>query len=234
MSPAAPSRQPPLPRPGLPPEVGAGQVVACASPAAALQRISDALRAGLLWYVSGLTPARKWPAVELKLRARYPTLNRDRKHLSRERKVGRPAVRLIVLNPKGAEQAAFVLLSNMPVEGDGETWRNARSDRIHVWSYEAVRQTRSGADEPAWTWRIQKPRFEALRAEIVERVRKRQNRELLSLSLSSKNWPGFAPVRRQHFALGLLLKSEWARSRSSEAPPPEWPRLGYVRRLKTR
>lgn len=231
---SAPSCQPLLPRSGLPPEAGVGQVVACVSPAAALQRVADALRAGLIWYVGGVTPANKWLAVEIKLRARYPTLNRDRKHLSRERKAGRPAVRLIFLNPKGAEQAAFVLLSNMPVENDGETWRNARSDRIQIWSYEAVRQTRSGSDEPAWTWRIQKAKFEALRSEVIERVRKRQDRELLSLAQSSKKWPGFAPVRRQHFALGLLLKAEWKRSRSVESSPPEWPRLGYVRRLKTR
>jgi len=103
-----------------------------------------------------------------------------------------------------------------------------------VWSYEAVRQTRPGSAAPAWTWRLQKARYDALRSEIIERVRKRQDDELAALAASTRFWPGFAPVRKQQRALGLLLAGEWRRSRAAGETPPEWPRLGYVRRLKTR
>lgn len=218
-----------------PPAAGADQVLVCTSPAAFLQRVSDALRYGLTWYVRGTAPEAKWAGIEAKLRARYPTLGRDRKHLSRERKAGRPAVRLFALRPKGAAagQIEFVLVSNAPIAGDGETWRDATRDRLSVWAYEAVRQTRPSASEPAWTWRLQKPRYDALRTEIIDRVRKRQDNALSALAASTRFWPGFAPVRKQHFALGLLLANEWKRS-SRDETPPNWPRLGYVRRLKTR
>lgn len=214
----------------------ADQVLICTSPTAFLQRVSDALRYGLTWYCQGTTPEPKWAGIEAKLRARYPTLGRDRKHLARERKAGRPAVRLFVLQPKGraAGQVEFVLAATAPVPGDGERWRDATRDRPIVWAYEAVRQTRPGSDTPAWTWRLQKPVYERLRAEIIERVRKRQDDELAALAATTKRWPGFAPVRKQQRALGILLAGEWKRSRAYGTTPPEWPRLGYVRRLKTR
>jgi len=159
------------------PPAGADQVLVCTSPAAFLQRVSDALRYGLTWYVRGTAPEAKWAGIEAKFRARYPTLSRDRKHLARERKAGRPAVRLFVLQPKGraAGLVEFVLVAAAPVPGDGETWRDATRDRLRVWSYEAVRQTRPGSAAPAWTWRLQKARYDALRSEIIERVRKRQD-----------------------------------------------------------
>lgn len=214
----------------------ADQVLICTSPTAFLQRVSDALRYGLTWYTAGTAPEAKWAGIEAKLRARYPTLGRDRKFLARERKAGRPAVRLFVLQPKGraAGQVEFVLAAAAPVPGDGERWRDATRDRLSVWAYEAVRQTRPGSDAPAWTWRLQKPRYDALRSEIIERVRKSQDNELAALAASTKRWPGFAPVRKQQRALGILLAGEWKRSRAYGTTPPEWPRLGYVRRLKTR
>ena len=223
-------------QPEKPPAAGADQVLVCTSPAAFLQRVSDALRYGLTWYVRGTAPEAKWAGIEAKFRARYPTLGRDRKFLARERKAGRPAVRLFVLQPKGraAGLVEFVLVAAAPVPGDGETWRDATRDRLRVWSYEAVRQTRPGASEPAWTWRLQKARYDALRSEIIERVRKRQDDALSALAASTRRWPGFAPIRKQHRALGLLLAGEWRRSRAAGEAPPEWPRLGYVRRLKTR
>lgn len=223
-------------QPEKPAAAGADQVLVCTSPAAFLQRVSDAMRYGLTWYVRGTAPEAKWAGIEAKLRARYPTLSRDRKFLARERKAGRPAVRLFALRPKGraAGLVEFVLVAAAPVPGDGETWRDATRDRIAVWAYEAVRQTRPGASEPAWTWRLQKARYEALRAEIIERVRKRQDDELAALAASTKAWPGFSPVRKQHRALGLLLAGEFKRSRAYTDTPPPWPRLGYVRRLKTR
>ncbi len=213
----------------------ADQVTVSASPAAFLQRVSDALRSGLIWYVRGTVPEAKWAGIEAKMRARYPTLSRDRKFLYRERKAGRPAVRLLALRPKGkaAGLIEFVLVAAAPVPGDGEAWRDATRDRVQVWAYEAVRQTRPGSAEPAWTWRLQKARYDALRAEIVGRVRRRQDDALVALAAATRKWAGFAPVRKQHRALGLLLIGEWKRSRANSETPPEWPRLGYVRRLNT-
>jgi hypothetical protein len=217
------------PKPAAAPD----QVTVSTSPAAFLQRVSDALRSGLTWYVRGTVPEAKWAGIEAKMRARYPTLSRDRKFLHRERKAGRPAVRLLVLQPRGkaAGLIEFALVSASPVQGDGEAWRDGTRDRLQVWAYEAVRQTRPGSDEPAWTWRVQKARYDALRAELIERVRKHQDAALAALAASTKGWPGFAPVRKQHRALGLLLAGEWKRSRAYGTTPPNWPRLGYVRRL---
>jgi hypothetical protein len=217
-------------------EAAASQIVVCTSPAAFLQRVADAFRFGH-HYVAGTVPAAKWPAIAEKFRRRYPTLTRDRKHLSRERRAGRPAVRLLVLEPKGAAAGLieFVLVASTSVDGDGEAWRIATHDRLRVWTYECVRQTRKGSDKPTWTWRIVPEKYDALRQEIRERIRKKQHGALHEIAESSRKWPGFAPIRKQHRALGYLLLGEWNRAGNKGKPPPVvWPRIGYVRRLKTR
>lgn len=213
----------------------ADQVLVCTSSAAFLQRVSDALRLGSRWYVHEIVSEAKWAGIEAKLRHRYPTLSRDRKFLHRERKAGRPAVRLLALQPRGkaAGLIEFLLVAAEPVAGDGETWRDATRDRVKIWAYEAVRQTRVGSSEPAWTWRLQKARYDALRAEVVNLVRWSKDAELEALAASTKAWAGFSPVRKQQRALGILLTGEWKRTRAFGTSPPPWPRLGYVRRLRT-
>lgn len=209
------------------------QVIRCQSPASAMQRITDALAVGLSWYTAGELPAEKWPRVEAKLIARYPLLLRDRFAVYRAKKAGDVRHRLIAFQPKGESRVHFFLFAS---EADSdEQWRSCtdKHTRPRLWNYEAVRITKSGADRPVWSWRIEGASYTQLRNSLIERIRKRQDDALGAWIDSTRKWPGFAQVRRQHFALGLLLRAEWGRSRGGEAMP-DWPRLRYVQRLKTR
>lgn len=209
------------------------QILRCTSPAAAMQRITDALAAGLSWYTAGELPAEKWPRVEAKLAARYPLLMRDRFAVYRAKKAGESRQRLIVFQPKGESRVGFFLLTSV-VDSD-EPWRDStnKHTRPRLWNYEAVRITKPGANAPLWSWRIESTAYAQLRNTLIERIRKHQDTALVEWIDSTRKWPGFAQVRRQHFALGLLLQGEWSRSRAGEAIP-DWPRLRYVQRLKTR
>lgn len=210
----------------------AGQVIACTAPTAAMQRISDAAGAGLTWFVECDLPRAKVAGFETKMIARYPQLARDRFLNHRVRKAGGSVYRLIVLDTPTEAVARCWLMTNLP---DGhERWSDATAVRPKLWMYETVRQTKEGAGRPVWTWRIEKTAYRGLREVLIERIRKKQDQELLAFCEGSKKWAGFAGVRVQHKALGSLLWDEWRRSRGQAETMPEWPRLRYVQRLKTR
>lgn len=210
------------------------QVIVCKSPTSAMQRITDATSAGFLWLVNGTVPAAKWQGVEAKFSARYPELDRDRFFVHRQRKAGQPVHRLVVFRPESDERVTFYLLATAPDEL--ETWLDATNKRTRpaLWSYAAARLTKPGEPKPVWSWRIQAPEYIKLRDALIDRVRSHRDADLLAWIESTKKWPGFAAIRKQHKALGLLLAAEWRRSRAAGEPVPEWPRLRYVQRVKTR
>jgi hypothetical protein len=209
----------------------ASQIVVVTTPARFMQRIADALDASP-WHVVGITPASRWPGVVEKLSRRYPTLTRDRWHLHRQRAAGAPAVRLIAYQRD--ESVEWVLVAAAPVSGDGETWRDARArnGRLRWWAYEAVRRTRPGASAPGWTWQVIPDVYEATREALVKAIRQGRRDRIEATIRACRRWPGFGPVRRQHRALGLLLAREAKRRGFKD--PPDWPRIGYVRRLPSR
>jgi len=210
----------------------AGQVIRCKSPTSAMQRITDVIRAGMTWFIQGELEHAKVVGFVTKMVYRYPRLERDRFANHRARKSGEAVHKLVVFESATEATAVFWLFAS--AVDVIERWRDATVDRPRLWTYEAVRQTKPGAEKPVWTWRFEKSAYHQVRETLIERVRKKQDRELEDWITSSKKWAGFAGVRVQHRALGTLLYQEWRRSRGYVEPVPEWPKLRYVRRLKTR
>lgn len=209
-----------------------GQIIRCHTQSAAMQRVADAVLVGLPYFVQGQLPLAKVPGLIVKLTERYPVLARDRHFTFRERRGGKPVQKLITYEHADQGLAWFWLFSS--AQDTHERWQMAKTDRPVFWKYELVRQTKAGVAHPVWTWRFSREAYHATRDGLIERIRKHQDRELLAWIEGSKKWPGFAGIRTQHVALGQLLAAEWRRTQRGAEPVPTWPRLRYVRRLKTR
>ncbi|KPN20985.1 hypothetical protein AO715_14460 [Xanthomonas sp. Mitacek01] len=202
-----------------------------------MQRLIDAVRNGHRYVVQGEVPLTKGADVLAKLQGRFPVLSRDRHFAHRERAKGRPVYKLVALCRKEAQQLNFWLLSNVAVEGVGERWVDAHEDRLRVFQYEAVRQTRSapeGTGQLTWTWQIERGHMGKLRMEMLDHIASKNDKLLGAFIQSSKLWPGFHGVREQRSALVELCNGRWRRVRSSSEPPPDWPRLRYLQRIATR
>lgn len=200
----------------------------------AMQRVSDALCAGLTWYVQGqLSLADAWRLVA-KFQDGFPQLTRDRFHAHRCKAAGKPRYKLVVFANRSSSQALFWLLTDRP-EDPREKWLDALgAKRLNCYEYEAVRRTRTGSDNPAWTWQLSPEHFKQLKDEIVLGIR-RGTKPCTAARLGQKarTWAGFAGVRSQHAQLARIYHHEWKRKHGNAEPEP-WPRLGWVRRLRTR
>lgn len=213
-----------------------GQTIVCGWRDPALQRISDALRVGLIWYVSGRLPLVDAAQLVDKFRARWPALGRDRKFAHRLRLAGEPRYRLVVLANRARSEALFWLLTDR-TDGENdsrESWQDATSNRTRLacYQWEAVRMPRIGAVAPSWTWSMTSAAFAIAKNEIRDAIRSRRAAQATAYGCEAATWPGFAGVRRQHAALAKIYAGEWRRIRSDD--PPLWPRLRYVQRLPTR
>lgn len=198
-----------------------------------LQRISDALRAGLTWYVSGSIKLAEASRVVRKLQAAFPQLTRDKRHSSRQGLAGLPRYKLIVFANRSAGEALFWLMTSQPID-TREKWRDATASRTRLTCYqwEAVQQTKAGASAPVWTWAMSSESLARIKDEIRDAIRHGRPTQAVALGNESATWPGFAAVRIQRTALAHLFAGEWTRTRRDD--PPKWPRLRYVQRLKTR
>lgn len=200
----------------------------------AMQRISDALRSGLTWYVHGSLPLPEASRLVAKFQERFPPLLRDRRHAHRRKLASEPRYKLIVFANRSSDEALFWLMTDRP-EDPRESWRDATGlDRLRCYDYEAIRLTRQGAATPAWSWAMTADRFDRLKTEIKDAIRRGAPAIAIGLGEEARTWAGFAGVREQHAALRKIYLHEWARKFRSQSEPPPWPRLRYVQRLRTR
>lgn len=99
---------------------------------------------------------------------------------------------------------------------------------VKLWSFPI---TKAVADHPVWTWRMTAETYAALRARVIDTVRRGDTRSVRQLIGSLYRSGGFAGVRSQVGHAAALLKAEWRRCRGAE-PLPRLPKLlPYVRRL---
>lgn len=200
----------------------------------AMQRVSDALLVGLTWYVQGRLPlAEAWRLVA-KFQERFPQLTRDRFHAHRRKAAGDPRYKLVVFANRSSSEALFWLLTDRN-EDPREKWLDATGvERPRCYEYEAVRRTRAGSGTAAWTWQLTSEHFAERKAELKQAIRGDRPEMVELLRDRTLTWAGFAGVRAQHAELGKVCRNEWVRRYRAGSPPPEWPKLRYVRRLRTR
>lgn len=208
------------------------QTIICTKVVPAMQRITDALGNGQTHVVSGTVALVDAPRVIAKIQGRFLGLTRNRKHAYRERQAGRPSYKMVAHANSSAGHLQFWLMTDRPDPEDGEKWLEATMSRPRVYQYEALRITRKGAAEPAWTWQMTAGAMEQVRAVMFDQVTKHDDAGLMAGIQLSRTWPGFHGVRHQRAALWGAINGYWRRVRSEKAP--EWPRLSYVRRVKSR
>ena len=200
----------------------------------ALQAISDCIDTHPFFNCNDL-PLSKLDLVVDKIKSQYPDLERDKFYAYRLRKAGKASHRLIVYQPETDKdiEGFFVLLSSQ-MDENKKFWKEAtnKETRLVVYGYELVKKTRPGASKPAWTWRINKTRFEKHKQQITNAVIQKKFDWLKEFAKSTKNWPGFSGVREQHFELKKHLYKVISQNAKKEAQGfyLEWPRLAYVTR----
>lgn len=198
----------------------------------AMQRVSDALRSGLTWYVQGSLPLPDAGRLMAKFQERFPALTRDRKHAHRQKLAGEPRYKLVVFANRSSDEALFWLLTDRP-DDPREKWLDATRSRLRCYEYEAVQRTRAGAETPAWSWAFAADHFKRLKDEIASSIRRGTKPcTAVGMGQEARTWAGFSGVRAQHAQLAKVYRHEWSRKHGTEPEP--WPRLRYVQRLRTR
>lgn len=210
------------------------QTIICTKVVPAMQRITDALGNGQTHVVSGSVALVDAPRVIAKIQGRFHGLTRNRKHAYREREAGRPSYKMVAHANSSAGRLQFWLMTDRPDPEDGEKWLEATKSRPKCYQYEALRQTREGFSEPAWTWQMTSGAFDQVRAVMLDQVTRKDDSGLLTSIQLSKTWPGFHGVRQQRAVLWGTVNGHWRRVRAATEPMPEWPRLNYVRRVRSR
>jgi hypothetical protein len=198
-----------------------------------MQRIADRVRGSNVQYIQGQLPLSKVAFLVDKLAKRYP-LNLLKLTQVRHRKAGLGVYNWLGYFEETTGLVHWLLLYEAGSTIDGtDEWRNPKLDPIKLTGYNLVRLTRKGTTEPAWSWRYTSKQHDSLRDALVTVIRGRRDLELQKLIHSIYRSPGFAGVREQVKKMGVLVKDEWKRSRSSAEVMPELPKqIGYVRRLE--
>lgn len=200
-----------------------------------LQRIADLVRSGHSHYVCGATSAEKYAKLHEKFSLRYE-INRSHLQACRARAKGLASYRLLGWWDEISWQVQWVLLVHSGIDGlaPGERWRDAHQDKITFTGYELVRLTRSGSQQPAYTWRYTKETLESLRAGCIQAIRHHNEKKLQCLIEMIWRSVGFRGVRDQVKGIAKLIRGEWSRHRGNAVPPSLPNHLGYVRRVPDR
>jgi len=207
-----------------------GQTIIAGKRDPAMQRISDALGAGLTWYVQGRTGLQNGAELVRKFRTRLLQLTRDRRHAHRQKLAGKPRYRLIVFANRAQSEVLFWLLTDQ-AEHPAEKWIDSSREKLAFYQWEAIRHTRQGAANPAWTWAMSTRQFSKVKQEIVESIRRGPAERAVAVGQESRTWPGFARVRAQREELKRVYEWEWQRKRSD--PAPAWPGQRFLQRVRT-
>lgn len=212
------------------------QTLICAYLVPAMQRITDALRSGYVYYTSGEVDLTAAVSLITKLQGRFPGLSRSRKHAYRVRKAGGARYKLIAHWNGSAGFMRFLLFTDGPTPGDGETWADARwkQSRLTLYEYEALQMTKRGLSGPAWTWRIQRDVVDDYKRFARSCINSRRQDALEQMIQLTVTWPGFSGIRQQRASLKAAVDRDWRIAMPSGVLPPRWPRLRYVQRVRTR
>lgn len=212
------------------------QTLICAYLVPAMQRMTDALRHGYVYYTSGEVDLRASTRVVTKLQGRFPGLSRNRKHAYRVRKAGGARYKLVAHWNKSAGFMRFVLFTDRPLPDDGEAWADARQkqSRLSLYEYEALQMTKPGLSGSAWTWQMQRTVVDEYKRFARSCINFRRPEALSRMIQLTVTWPGFAGIRQQRAWLKTAVERDWRVAMPSGEPPPPWPRLRYVQRIRTR
>jgi hypothetical protein len=201
-----------------------------------MQRIADLVRSGHTRYTMGTIAIGKAAHLADKFSSMY-TVNLPRLQAGRRREKGEATARLLWwYDENKPEILTWILLvteGQLMLDGQ-EKWQDPleSKQRIHLTGYELVRINKPTEPKPVWTWRYDKQRLEDLRYEVVKAIRQRHDHDLERLIAMLWKSPGFAGIREQVKAVGLLIKTDWKRIRKDGEIMPELPKhLGYVQRL---
>lgn len=201
-----------------------------------MQRCADLVRSGHKRYTMGTIDIDKAAHLADKFGRLYEP-NLPRLQASRRREKGEATARLLWWydENKPAILTWILLVTEGQLVVDGlEKWQDPiePKQRIHLTGYELVRITKPTEPKPVWTWRYDKQRLQDLRNEVVTAIRLRHDNDLERLIAILWKSPGFAGIREQVKAVGLLIKTDWKRIRKDGETMPELPKhLGYVQRL---
>ena len=203
-----------------------------------MQRISDAVSKGSIRYIQGTIPVAKAGFFASKMRQRYEC---DLNALQgiRKRKDGFATAKLYFWHPnKGSLDLHWILLltNGKLKEGVGldEKWRDPKNEkeRIKITNYVLLRIPSTFDTKPRWSWRYTRVSYDALRHNIVNAIRTKNDEQLRQVIYNLYRSPSFGGVREQVKSAASLIKEEWKRTRGTKEGMPEIPKaLGYVRRL---
>lgn len=171
---------------------------------------------------------------------RYPSIGVDHSTRTALRKVGQPAVQMVIMPPDG-DKVSLVLLSNV-IPNEREQWQLALDpDWPLVWRHY---QLASGRGE-AITWRLNEQIRAHYRCRINRLITGRGGQprpgeklyqlpaaaareQLLKLADHLTHYPGFSGIRQDVFELAQHSSKVW-RSTHPQEPAPLWPRMPYLR-----
>lgn len=203
-----------------------------------MQRIADRVKDGYFEFICGFCSRDKYSSVVAKFKVVYDLeISKDQRY--RRRKGGEAVFGLIACLSDSSEDSDiyWILLrteGKAPLLADKrEAWVDVRRSKLIVFErYELHRHTRKDMPAPSWSWRIEKIKYSSLREDVISCIRKKFDKKLAAHLHDLALMPKFAPIRRQIFGIYKLVKSEFRRSRSVSDDVPDFPRIGYTRRLK--
>jgi hypothetical protein len=203
------------------------------------QAISDRVRNGCRFFVTGVVPADRAASWAHKAQ-RYYRVDLDRNARSRAKKSGEGCASLLMHEGEPGI-LTWILLVTGPMGAHPayalEKLRDAWSDdRIQLFGYELVRLTRWGrtggkpASRPSWSWRMSHEDYESKRETVIDLVRRGDAPSLQRFVHSLFRTPGWAGCRKQVGSLCALIRTEAKRrGRTAPAFPPK---LYFVSRLR--
>lgn len=200
-----------------------------------MQQISDHVRNGYRWWISGTVPLARASAWAEKARTLYRT-DEDRNRRARARKLGRGSAYLLVYpldRSIDTNRLGWLLLVT---DGDHvahrlEKLRRAEDHPVEIFGYTLVREPRAQSASPVWTWRMNRESYHAWRERIIDAVRRGSEFDVRQVLRTLQGAPGFSGIRGQVKALHRLLRYEWAAARGKRSEPPGLPKIWYCRRM---
>lgn len=203
-----------------------------------MQRIADRVKDGYFECIYGFCARDKYSSLVAKFSVVYDLdISKDQRY--RKKKCGEAVFSLIsCLSDSGeASDIYWILLrtaGRAPLLADKkEVWVDVRHSKLIVFGrYELHRHTRKDMPAPSWSWRIEKIKYSNLREDVVLCIRRKFDKKLAEHLHDLALMPKFAPIRKQISDIHKLVESEFRRSRSTSDKVPDFPRIGYARRLK--
>ena len=203
-----------------------------------MQRISDAVVKGSIRYIQGTIPVSKAGFFASKMKARYDC-SLTYKQGERKRKDGYATAKLYFWHPNtgNLELHWILLITEGKLKEDvglDEKWRDPTNnkERITITNYVLLRIPSTFDTKPRWSWRYTRASYDALRHNIVNTIRSKNDEQLRQVIYNLYRSPSFGGVREEVKSVVSLIKEEWKRTRGSKEGMPEIPKtLGYVRRL---